>query len=150
VAVNDSSEIRTVGISISTREAGGGFAITGIFGPAVPLGSTIGTDGRFWKSGAGRGRSAQQADRLPLIPCPSCCRARRFRRGGLGSLARSTDASQSHARCSVISGQLTGNAEKVLGSQQPGGLLASNDPVPSTLPRNSAGSSTPCQRRPGH
>ena len=51
MAVNDSSEIRTVGISISTREAGGGFAITGIFGPAVPLGSTIGMQGRFWKTG---------------------------------------------------------------------------------------------------
>jgi hypothetical protein len=70
--------------------------------------------------------------------------------GGLGSSARPTDAKRPHARCSVISGQLTGNAEKVLPSRGRADAPAANSPVPSTLPRNPTGSSTSCQQRPGH
>lgn len=73
MAVNDSSEIRTAGISIFDSGSRGGFAITGIFSPAVPLGSTIGRQGRNWKSGAGRGAPAPQADRPLLTLCPLPC-----------------------------------------------------------------------------
>lgn len=82
----------------------GGVTITGIFGRFLPRGLTLRTDGRFWKSGAGA--PASQVGRLPLTSCPLPCHfwATNWKR------------------------------RKVLGSQQPDGPLASNDPVPSTLP----------------
>lgn len=139
MAVNDSSEIRTAGTSISTREAGGGGCNRWALAAGEPRLYPLRTHGRIWEMGCRcpcfTGRPAAP-DLVPdLLSCPQVSVG-----GAWGVLTGSVEKTKTtfrrkpHVSPTLKTVLVIENAEKVLGRHQPGRPLASNDPVPSTLP----------------